>query len=374
MRNYIIKRILLIIPSLLFIVIISFILLNYSPGDPVQRVLNNQETGDLSPGHDGVNNLIRRDLINKLGLDLPVFYFSFSGEEKNNSAEKNKYIPHIYWHPDNRFHNWFFGDGINTKGIIHGDFGKSWVSGENISEIIRKHIGWSLFFTLFSVLLAYLVSKPAGIYSAARPGSKYDRTFRILFSIFFSLPSFWVATLLMFTFCNPEMINVLPSSGIGPLAGFDEGDSFLFRIIHIIPYLILPTICYTYSSFAFISANIRASMINVLQEDYIRTARAKGLSEKDVLYKHAWRNSLLPAITIFSQIFPAVIGGSVIIETIFSIPGMGLTIFQGISSLDYPLIIAVFMITGIFTLAGFLVTDIVYALADPRISFQRKYY
>jgi len=149
-------------------------------------------------------------------------------------------------------------------------------------------------------------------------------------------------------------------------------DAGLFRKIGIsIPYLILPTICYTYSSLVFITRTVRSSMSQTLQQDFIRTARAKGLPKKTVLWKHAFRNALLPVITIFSGVFPYLLGGSVIMESVFSIPGMGITIFQGIASQDYPVIMAVFLVTGIMTMCGFLLCDFLYAWADPRISFAK---
>ena len=135
------------------------------------------------------------------------------------------------------------------------------------------------------------------------------------------------------------------------------------------PYLILPVITYTYGSFAFLSRIMRIGMIEVVSQDYIRTARAKGLGEKKVILKHALRNSLLPILTVFASIFPVAIGGSVIIEVIFSIPGMGVEVYNSILNYDYPMIITVFTITGFLTMLGYLIVDILYAVVDPRISY-----
>lgn len=136
--------------------------------------------------------------------------------------------------------------------------------------------------------------------------------------------------------------------------------------------MILPLVTYTYSSFAFISRIIRSSMLEELGQDYIRTARAKGLSENSVLVKHAFRNSLLPVITMFVSIFPAAVGGSVIVETIFTYPGMGYGSYEAIHNYDYPVIVAIFSLAGIMTMFAYLVADILYALVDPRISFTKK--
>ena len=137
-----------------------------------------------------------------------------------------------------------------------------------------------------------------------------------------------------------------------------------------LPYIILPAICYTYSSFAFLSRTMRVAMLDVVGQDYIRTARAKGLPESKVIWKHGLRNALLPIITVFANVFPAAIGGSVIIETIFTIPGMGSEAIYAIQNNNYPMIIAVLTITGFLTLLGYLISDILYAIVDPRISYK----
>jgi peptide/nickel transport system permease protein len=378
MRIYLAKRILFFIPALLFVVLLSFILLHYSPGDPVERILNGQGIYDAETSTNSDNTKLREDLRHRLGLDLPLFYFSVNSMAENDSeniSDKESwkiYIPVFQLHEKNQFHRWVFGDENYSRGIIRGDFGNSWITNQPVASIIFSRLKWSLFFTVISVLLAYLISVPVGLRSASRPGSAFDRTSTIIFTILFSLPAFWVATFLMLLFCNADVMNVLPSSGVSPTGGFPDSSSLLYRIIHTIPYLILPTLCYTYSSFAFLSRSIKVSITEILHEDYIKTARAKGLDEKTVINKHAFRNALLPMITIFSQVFPFAIGGSVILETIFTIPGMGLAVYQSISTQDYPVIIAVFMITGFITMISFLISDLLYMIADPRISFTKE--
>jgi peptide/nickel transport system permease protein len=217
-----------------------------------------------------------------------------------------------------------------------------------------------------------MISIPLGLSLAKDPGSKRDRRYTLLFTILFSIPGFWIAMLLMFFFCNPDFMNLFPVSGVMPAGGFPGSYSPAEKFIHTIPYLIIPTITYTYSSFAFLTGNVKNTITAILKEDYIRTAYAKGLSQKRVLYKHALPNALLPMITIFSHVFPYAISGSVVLETIFNIPGMGLTIFQSIGSQDFPVVITVFLFTGIITMTGFFLSDILYAIADPRINFLSK--
>ena len=140
----------------------------------------------------------------------------------------------------------------------------------------------------------------------------------------------------------------------------------------IVWHLFLPVLVYTYGSFAYLSRQMRVGMLEVIRQDFIRTARAKGLTEKSVIFKHALRNSLIPIITILAYILPAMIGGSVIVETIFTIPGMGSLAFEAITSRDYPIVMAVFTISAVLTLIGMLIADLLYSIVDPRITFGSK--
>ncbi|HRH67561.1 MAG TPA: ABC transporter permease, partial [Bacteroidia bacterium] len=286
-------------------------------------------------------------------------------------AHSWKWIPAIRFHSNNQFHRFLFGDDSGNRGVLRGDLGISYRTKQPVASLIASRIGWTLFFTLTSVILSFLISIPVALKSASKPGTRFDKNTSLLFTILYSLPAFWLATMLMMLFCNPDVLNVFPSSGVMPVAGFPPGSSLFDRIVTTLPYLILPTICYTYSSFAFVTRSIRANAVEVLKQDYIRTARAKGLKENNILRNHVFRNTLLPIITMFSNVFPYAISGSVILETVFTLPGMGLTIYQSVDAMDYPVILAVFTLTGIITIAGFLITDIVYAWADPRINQEK---
>lgn len=296
---------------------------------------------------------------------------------KSKATPWKKYVPVLFFYPENQYHRWIFGDGnslsgsnsVFTKGIIRGDFGTSYQTKQPVSELISSKIGWSLFFSMMAVVLGYLISIPLGVHSAVKKGSLFDRSITLFLFILYSIPSFWLATLLLMTFANPDMFFIFPASGVQPIEGFGINASFGEKLVGTLPYLILPLICYTYSSFAFLSRTMRVSMLETIPMDYIRTARSKGLPEKLVIFKHGFRNALLPLITVFANIFPSAIGGSVILETIFTIPGMGYGAFTAIANQDYPVIIAILTISGILTLVGYLVSDILYALVDPRITF-----
>jgi len=379
MRTYIIKRVLIFIPSIFLVVLLSFILLHYAPGDAVDRLMIQEGFTENEVLPSDNNLILRNELNNLLGLDLPLFYFSVTSyaehQNKKNSETPSyaKYLPFLEYHMHNQFHQWLFGNGRYTEGLLRGDMGISWVTGQHVFKMISTRMKWSFLFSFIAVFLAFVISVPLGLRAVENPGSRFDRASTTSLIILFSIPVFWLAPLLMMVFCNPDVFNILPTSGIAPPGGFSSEMSGIEIFIHSIPYLILPTICYIYSSLGFISGNVKATVTELMHEDFIRTARAKGLSEKSVIRKHAFRNSLLPLITIFTHVLPMAVSGAVIIETIFTIPGMGLAIFQGMTSLDYPMIIAVFMLTGIFTMLAFLIGDIIYAMADPRISFGRKY-
>ncbi len=289
---------------------------------------------------------------------------------KQNATPWKTYIPKLIFHWENQYANWLFGSKKRgTKGVLRGDFGTSYIDNQPVSDKIWQKFKVSFIFIFFSIILAYLISIPIGIYAAYKKDSAFDRGSSILLFIFYSMPSFFIGTLLLYTFANPDMLVWFPESGWQDPSIYNEDWGLFKSMAHHWPYMILPLFTYTYSSFAFLSRIMRVGMVDVMGQDFIRTARAKGLNEKKVVLKHALRNSLLPIITVFANIFPVAIGGSVIIEVIFTLPGMGLETFNAILNYDYPMIVAIFTISGFLTVIGYLIADILYAVVDPRISY-----
>ncbi|MES2763717.1 MAG: ABC transporter permease [Bacteroidota bacterium] len=389
MWRYAIKRTLWFIPTLFAVTAIGFILLANAPGDPVNiLVSSNSSSGSIKTSGD--LEIQRTFWRKKLGLDLPLFYFSITKlsepdtlykvyDEKKlkeiktkialNGSYKN-YIPKIVWYGfQNQYHQWLFG-GPNSKGIIRGDFGISYMKKEPVISILKDKLIWSVFFSVVSILLAYAISIPIGMRMAEKPESKFTKFTQLTLFVLYSLPSFFVGVLLLMLFANPDVLSIFPPSGIKPIEGYSDNASLLSKFIDSVPYMILPLICYTYSSLAFISRLTATSINEQLRLDYIKTAKAKGLPDKKVLWKHALKNSALPLITVFSSVFPAIIGGSVIIESIFSIPGMGLETVKAIVSQDYPIVIAVITLSSILTIFSYLLADMLYAWVDPRIRTQ----
>jgi peptide/nickel transport system permease protein len=183
-----------------------------------------------------------------------------------------------------------------------------------------------------------------------------------------SLPSMWVGQMLIGYFCGPTFKSWFPPAGLSN--NYAEQLPFFPWLADRLWHLVLPVTCFTYSGFAYLTKQVRAGMLDNLRADYVRTARAKGLSNWVVIFRHAFRNSVIPVITIMATLLPAMLGGSVIIESIFSIPGMGLLAFEAVTTRDYNVVMAVATIGGVLNLIGLLLGDIAYAIADPRISFE----
>jgi peptide/nickel transport system permease protein len=276
----------------------------------------------------------------------------------------NNYIPKITWFgTSNQYHNWI----VN---LLHGDFGYSYVDTRPVSEKIWSKFTRSFTLILLSVILAYMISIPIGLYAAKKKGKFFDRFSSLILFILYAIPSFFFATLLLYFFSNPQYFAWFPESGYCDPEFYNSNWTFYEKIYHTFPYMVLPLITYAYASFAFLSRIIRSATLEVLNEDYIRTARAKGLSENKILWKHAFSNALLPVITTFVTIFPAAIGGSIIIETIFTYDGMGIASYEAVANKDIPMIVSIFSLAGFMSMVAYFIADILYAFVDPRISFK----
>lgn len=275
----------------------------------------------------------------------------------------NRYIPKIHVYGiNNQYHNWI-------SNFVVGDFGISYQDKRPVSSKIFDALKWSMILSILSIIIAYIVAVPLGVKSAVDKGKTSEKIITTGLFLLYSLPNFWIATMLIQYLGDGDGLGWFPTHGLGELP---ESAPYWDRFFETAYHFILPLFCLTYASFAFISRQMRGGMLNVLEMDYIRTARAKGLKKQVVIWKHAFRNSLIPIITLFANIFPAAISGSFIIEVIFSIPGMGQLTLQAIFQRDYPIVFTVLMFSSILTLVGILIADILYAFVDPRISFSNK--
>jgi peptide/nickel transport system permease protein len=320
MAKYMIRRMLGLIPTFLGITLISFFVINLAPGKPtdVQTALNQKVSYEA------------RLRIEKLyGLDKPL---------------------HV------RYAEWL-------KRFLTLDFGRSYVDGRPVSQKISERIPVTLLINILALVLILAIGIPIGAIAAVHRGSLFDRLTTILVFFGFSVPEFWLALLLMSLF--GITLGWLPISGLVSL----DFDYFGLpgKVFDMGRHLVLPVFISAFGGLAGISRYMRTSMIGVIHQDYVRTARAKGLKERDVIYRHALKNALLPVITILGLSVPGLIGGSVIFESIFAIPGMGRLFYDSVMARDYPVIMGVLSIVAVLTLVGNLLADVAYSYADPRI-------
>jgi peptide/nickel transport system permease protein len=321
MIKYLIKRILILIPLLFGITLITFSVIHLAPGEPVemQTAMNPRITAET-----------RQRLREFYGLDKPL------------------YVQYGTW----------------LGKLAHLDFGRSFAPDNRpVIDKISERIPITLSLNIIALVLEFGLAIPIGIFAAVRQNTLLDRGVTVFVFIGFAVPTFWLALLLMYFF--GVKLEWLPISGLHSLGSEEYGT--LRWLWDLAKHLVMPISVASFGSLAGLSRYMRSTMLEVIRQDYITTARAKGLAERTVIYRHALRNALLPVITLLGFSLPGLIGGSVIFETIFSIPGMGQLFYAGVMSRDYPLVMGILVIGAFLTLLGNLLADICYAFADPRI-------
>ncbi len=313
------------VPLIFGITLITFTVIHLAPGNPVE-VQTEMSLKASAQARDNLKKLY--------GLDKPL------------------HIQYFDW----------------LKRFVKLDFGKSFVDGRKVIDKIIERIPITLTINILSLMLIFIIALPIGILSATKQYSIFDKLSTIFVFIGFSTPTFWLALLLMILF--GVNMGLLPISGIQSI---DTSEMATFdRLWDWIKHLILPVGISAFGGIAGLSRYSRSSMLEVIRQDYIRTAKAKGLQEKKVIFRHAFRNALMPIVTILGLSVPGLIGGGVIFETIFAIPGMGQLFYSSTMSRDYPTIMGILVIGAILTLFGNLIADISYAFVDPRVRVSKK--
>ena len=306
-------------------------------------------------------------------------YFMVNGAEDNSISEEESKAFWNKWYEDNEEDfaysatetlSILFFDTRFAKywgNLVRLDFGVSHLDKRPVLEKVFSKLKYSLSLAVTSVLLAYLISLPLGIWSAVNENSPSDRFVTLILFMLYSLPSFFVGVVLLNFFTIGSPLQWFPT------AGFESIDTSemttLEHLKDIAWHLFLPILCMTYGALAALSRYARTGLLDTIRADFIRTARAKGLSEGVVIVKHAARNGMIPIITLLGTLLPVLIGGSVVIEVIFGIPGMGKLGFEAIMLRDYNVIMAILLIASSLTLIGMLISDLLLALVDPRITF-----
>ena len=321
MLRYIAKRALFMVPLLFGITVICFTVMHLAPGSPtdLQTQMNPRASVEM-----------KERLRAMYDLDRPL------------------YEQYVRW--------------VGKLAVL--DLGISFSTDRRpVADKILERLPITILLNVLSLIMILVIAIPLGVLSAVRQDSLFDRVAGVIVFIGFAVPTFWLALLLMILF--GVHLGWLPISGIRSLNSeyLPPGMAFWDLIRH----LILPVLLAAFGGLAGLSRYMRANMLEVIRQDYILTARAKGLSERVVIYRHALRNALLPVITILGLSVPGLIGGSVIFETIFAIPGMGQLFYMAVMARDYPVVMGILFIGAVLTLLGNLLADVSYALADPRI-------
>ncbi|MFH1414586.1 MAG: ABC transporter permease [Elusimicrobiota bacterium] len=322
MKRYLLNRVFLLVPLILGITVISFFIMHLTPGSPVDSV-------KMSPD---IDTRAQMRLYKAYGLDKPL------------------HIQYAGW----------------LGRVVTLDFGTSFKDGRKVTEKIIERLPATILLNILSLILIFGIAIPVGIISAVKHNSFTDRFFTVMVFIGYSIPTFALALVLMYIF--GVKLAWLPVSGM--LSVNYEYLSAWGRITDIARHLVLPVVTSAIGGLAFISRYMRSSMLEVIGRDFIKAARARGISEKRIILVHALRNALIPIVTMLGLLLPILMSGSVIFETIFSWPGMGRLAYNAIMSRDYPVIMGVGVIMAILTLIGNLLADLGYAAVDPRIRYR----
>ena len=339
MAVYLLKRLLLACVTLLAILFVSYCLLRLAPGDPARSNIFGGEAAEMQIDSEKGGFAVNQALREKLNLDKPLAV-GF----------------------------WLWLKAV----VVRGDFGESASvdPGRPVTDLISERLPVTLMLNFCAVVLTYILAVPLGVVSAVRAGTFFDRFCEFALFVLYSLPVMWVGLLFQAFLCEGGVFEVFPLKGVA--VAEPQKYSIWALQWEYFKSCILPVCCLAYGGFAGLSRYARSGMLEVAGSDYMRTARAKGLSEQVVIWKHGFRNALVTMVTLFGGLLPGLVSGSVIVEYVFNIPGMGTLSLLALSSRDYPLQMALFAFSGVLTLAGILIADLLYLAADPRIRLSGK--
>ena len=328
MLTYFTRRIGIALITLLLITFVIYGLIRNMPGNPLTQEMSRLDPGRVMSAEDF-------ERLNKIyGLDKP----------------------------------WYVAYGDWLANLAQFDLGRSFSRKRPVVDLIVERMWPTLMLSVTSLFLAYLLAVPLGLYASARAGRTDERVMSTLLYMLYSFPSFVAALFLQLYFA--VKLGWLPLFGMVS-DGYEQMSTWE-KTIDLASHALMPVMCYTYGSLAYYSRFIRANMHEVLRQDYIRTARAKGLGPVRVLVQHAFRNTLIPFVTLLGLTLPGLLSGSIIIEQIFTWPGMGRLFFESIRERDYPTIMGLTFMFAVLTLAGQLVADTLYAVVDPRVRLEEK--
>jgi len=337
MTGYFIRRLVLIIPTFVGITLVIFFIVHMLPGGPVERQILLLLGGDNQGGGTGGVEIpadAREEIRQYYGFDKPIYI---------------------------RYATWFWN-------LLHLDLGESWLYKEPVWDIIKSRFPISIFLGLTGFLLSYLICVPLGVWKAVRHGSVFDFASSVVIFVGYCVPGWALGTALLVLFGGGSFWNVFPLGGFRP----DNWESlgFFQKVISQLYYMALPVFCYMIGEFARLTILTKNALLENLRQDYVRTAFAKGLGKRRVIFGHALRNSLIPIATGLGHQISLILAGSFLIEKAFNINGMGYLGYESLLKRDYPVALGILVISSLLMLVGNLLSDVLYAVVDPRIRFR----
>ena len=342
MTSYFARRFLLVIPTFIGITLAVFLIMHFVPGGPIERQIMSYKMALMQEGGVGGAKTMDSGLPEE-ALEEMRRYYGF---------DKPVHIRYAQW----------------LWKVIHLDLGRSYIYQDPVWDVIKSRFPVSLFLGLTGFLLSYLVCIPLGVLKAVRHGSRFDFASSLIVFLGYSIPGWALGTALLVLFGGGSFWGFFPLGGFRP----DNWEILNFgqKITAQIHHMILPVICYMIGSFATLTILTKNSLMENLGQDYVRTAFAKGLSERRVIFVHALRNSLIPIATGLGHFFSLILAGSFLIERVFNIDGMGYLGYTSILQRDYPVALGILVISSLLMLLGNIISDVIYVMVDPRIRFQ----
>lgn len=341
MTGYFVRRFLLIIPTFIGITLAVFLVMNFVPGGPIERQIMRYRMASAGEGGAAGRNIeadIPQDALDEMkhfyGFDKPIY---------------------------TRYGIWLWN-------VLHLNLGNSYIYQEPVWDVIKTRFPISIFLGLSGFFISYLICIPLGVFKAIRHGSRFDLLSSLVVFLGYSIPGWALGTALLVLLGGGSFWNVFPLGGFRP-PNWDDLD-FFQKVGAQIYYMFLPVLCYTIESFATLTILMKNSLMENLGQDYVRTAYAKGLTEKRVIFVHALRNSLIPVVTGLGNVIGLILAGSFLIEKVFNIDGMGYLGYTSILQRDYPVALGILVIDSLLLLLGNILSDIIYVVVDPRIRFK----
>jgi microcin C transport system permease protein len=339
MTGYFVRRFLLIIPTFIGITMAVFIVMNFVPGGPVERQIMQYK---MSLAQRGGGRSVDIDIPQE-ALDEMRRYYGF---------DKPVHIRYAQW----------------LWKVLHLDLGRSYIYQDPVWDVIKSRFPISIFLGLTGFFLSYLVCIPLGVFKAIRHGSRFDLFSSLVVFLGYSIPGWALGTALLVLLGGGSFLNLFPLGGFRPSNW--EYLGFFEKVTAQIHYMFLPVLCYTIESFATLTILMKNSLMENLGQDYVRTAYAKGLTERRVIFVHALRNSLIPIVTGLGNVISIILAGSFLIEKVFNIDGMGYLGYTSILQRDYPVALGILVIDSVLLLIGNILSDMIYVVVDPRIRFK----